>query len=149
MSVIKRSVLARIAVIAGRHEWQIIKMDRAMFVLWYTQKDTQGGNMRNRCFQIIISVFLILGILSSSIAEGKNVSVDLSSMNENELLELAEQQLEDYLFVAEETSAFLLGNALALLDPDTQEAEIQRFVEDLRRVSVLAAKKLGSENKPS
>ena len=60
-----------------------------------------------------------------------------------------EQQLEDYLFVAEETSAFLLGNALALLDPDTQETEIQRFVENLRRVSALAAKQLGSENKPN
>ena len=45
-----------------------------------------------------------------------------------------EQQLEDYLFVAEETSAYLLGNALAILDPSSQEAEIKSFVDDLRRV---------------
>lgn len=60
-----------------------------------------------------------------------------------------EQQLEDYLFVAEETSAYLLGNALALLDPSSQEAEIKSFVDDLRRVMAYAAKKLGSEQKPN
>ena len=58
-----------------------------------------------------------------------------------------EQQLEDYLFVAEETSAYLLGNALALLDPSSQEAEIKSFVADLRRVMAYAAKKLGSDQK--
>ena len=45
-----------------------------------------------------------------------------------------EQQLEDYLFVMEETSAFLLGNALALLDKNIQEEEISRFSDNLRRV---------------
>ena len=60
-----------------------------------------------------------------------------------------ENQLEDYLFVAEETSAYLLGNALALLAPDSQEAEIESFVEDLRRVIVHAQKKLGSDHLPS
>ena len=45
-----------------------------------------------------------------------------------------EQQLQDYLFVAEEVSAFFLGNALALLSPDTQEAEINTFCDNLRRV---------------
>ena len=60
-----------------------------------------------------------------------------------------EQQLEDYLFVAEETSAYLLGNALAILDPSSQEAEIKSFVDDLRRVMAYAAKKLGSEQKPN
>lgn len=60
-----------------------------------------------------------------------------------------EQQLEDYLFVAEETSAYLLGNALALLDPSSQEAEIKSFVDDLRRVMAYAAKKLGSDQKPN
>jgi hypothetical protein len=44
-----------------------------------------------------------------------------------------EQQLEDYLFVAKKTSAYLLGNALALLDPSSQEAEIESFVNDLRK----------------
>ena len=38
--------------------------------------------------------------------------------------ESMEQQMEDYLFVAEETSAYFLGNALALLDTDAREAEI-------------------------
>ena len=60
-----------------------------------------------------------------------------------------EQQLEDYLFVAEETSAYLLGNALALLDPSSQETEIKSFVDDLRRVMAYAAKKLGSDQKPN
>ena len=60
-----------------------------------------------------------------------------------------EQQLEDYLTVAEETSVYLLGNAIALLSPDSQEAEIERFVDKLRQVSAYAAKKLGSENRPS
>ena len=60
-----------------------------------------------------------------------------------------ENQMEDYLFVAEETSAYLLGNALALLDPSSQEAEIKSFVDDLRRVMVYATKKLGSDQKPN
>ena len=60
-----------------------------------------------------------------------------------------EQQMEDYLFVAEETSAFLLGNALALLDADSQEAEINSFVNDLRRVISYAQKKADMNNKPS
>ena len=60
-----------------------------------------------------------------------------------------EQQMEDYLFVAEETSAYLLGNALALLDPDSQEAEIQTFTENLRRVAAYAQKKLGSDPLPN
>lgn len=60
-----------------------------------------------------------------------------------------EQQLEDYLFVAEETSAYLLGNALALLEPEAQETEIKSFVEDLRRVISYAQKKLGSDQLPN
>ena len=60
-----------------------------------------------------------------------------------------ENQMEDYLFVAEETSAYLLGNALALLDPSSQEAEIKSFVNDLHRVMAYAAKKLGSDQKPN
>ena len=57
-----------------------------------------------------------------------------------------EQQLEDYLFVAEETSAYLLGNALALLDPDSQEGEIRTFVENLRRVVAYVEKKIGNND---
>ena len=59
------------------------------------------------------------------------------------------QQLEDWLFIAEESSAFLLGNVIALLDADSQEAEIKSFVDDLRRVMAYAAKKLGSDQKPN
>ncbi len=58
-----------------------------------------------------------------------------------------ENQMEDYLFVAEETSAYLLGNAFALLDPSTQEAEIKTFVGNLRRVIDYAQKKMGSDQK--
>ena len=60
-----------------------------------------------------------------------------------------EQQLEDYLFVAEETSAYLLGNALALLDPDSQEEEIRTFVAHLRRVMDYAQKKMDGGQLPN
>ena len=60
-----------------------------------------------------------------------------------------EQQLEDYLFLTEETSAYLLGNAMALLDPESREAEIRSFVENLRRVISYAEKKLGGGLPPS
>ncbi len=60
-----------------------------------------------------------------------------------------EQQLEDYLFVAQETSAFLLGNALALLDAESQEQEIRSFVENLRTVIAAAIAQTGGGNKPS
>ncbi len=58
-----------------------------------------------------------------------------------------EAQLEDYLFVAEETSAYFLGNALALLEPNSQEAEIQTFVQNLRRVIGHAQKKVESNRR--
>ena len=42
-----------------------------------------------------------------------------------------EQQLEDYLFVAEETSAYLLGNAYALLDPvDPSSEQVREGYQD-------------------
>lgn len=63
--------------------------------------------------------------------------------------ESMEQQMEDYLFVTEETSAFFLGNALALLDTDAQEAEIKTFTDNLRRVIKYAQQKAGGEIPPS
>ena len=60
-----------------------------------------------------------------------------------------ENQLEDYLFVAEEMSAYFLGNALALLDPDSQEAEIKTFIDNLRLVTQYAQKKMDSGSLPS
>lgn len=60
-----------------------------------------------------------------------------------------EQQLEDYLFVAEETAAYFFGNALALLDPDTQEREIRTFTDNLRKVVRYAQQKAGTEFPPS
>ena len=59
------------------------------------------------------------------------------------------QQLEDYLFITEETSAYFLGNALALLDADTQEAEIRTFADNLRRVIKYAQQKAGGNSKPN
>ena len=59
------------------------------------------------------------------------------------------QQLEDWLFVAEETSAFLLGNVVGLLDADSQEVEIKTFEGNLRRVINLVASKQESGLKPS
>ena len=60
-----------------------------------------------------------------------------------------EQQMEDYLFITEETSAYFLGNALALLDDDSQEAEIKTFTDNLRRVIKYARQKAGSDIRPS
>ncbi len=56
-----------------------------------------------------------------------------------------EQQLQDYLFVAEETSAFFLGNALALLTPESQEREIELFSQSLRRVIAHVGQKLNQK----
>ena len=56
-----------------------------------------------------------------------------------------EQQMEDYLFITEEISAWFLGNALALLDADSQEAEIKTFTDNLRRVIRYAQQKGGSD----
>lgn len=53
----------------------------------------------------------------------------------------ADQQLEDYLFITEEASAFFLGNAFALLDTNTQEEEIKTFTDNLRRVIKYAHEK--------
>lgn len=63
--------------------------------------------------------------------------------------ESMENQMEDYLFVTEETSTFFLGNALALLDADTQEAEIKTFIKNLRRVISFAQQKAGNDMQPS
>lgn len=60
-----------------------------------------------------------------------------------------EQQIEDYLFVTVETSAYFLGNALALLDADSQEKEIRTFAENLRRVIKYAQQKAGNDIQPS
>ena len=60
-----------------------------------------------------------------------------------------ENQMEDYLFVAKETSTFLFGNALALLTPESQEQEIESFVDGLRRVIAVAQKKAGIDPRPN
>jgi len=60
-----------------------------------------------------------------------------------------EQQLRDYLFIAEETAAYILGNALALLNADSQDKEIQTFNENLHRVVKFAQQNAGSNIKPS
>lgn len=60
-----------------------------------------------------------------------------------------EKQLEDYLFVAEETSVYLLGNALALLDADTREEEIKTFLTNLKKVIKYAQEKAGNDILPS
>ena len=60
-----------------------------------------------------------------------------------------ERQLEDYLFVAEETAVYLLGNALALLDADTQEEEIKTFMDNLRKVIKYAQEKARNDTLPS
>ena len=43
-------------------------------------------------------------------------------------------QLEDWLYVAEESCAYMLGNAVAMLDPEVRDAEITGFEKYLRQV---------------
>ena len=59
------------------------------------------------------------------------------------------QQMEDYLFVAEESTGYVLGNALALVDSDSVELEISTFENNLRRIVAAAQKKAGGEIPPS
>ena len=60
-----------------------------------------------------------------------------------------EQQMEDYLLVAEETATYFLGNALALLSPDSQEKEIERVVANIRRVIRHAQQEAGIRDLPN
>lgn len=60
--------------------------------------------------------------------------------------ETMDDQLEDWLFVAEETAAYQLGNVLAMLEPASREEEIQTFIGNLRKViSTVEAKQAGDE----
>ena len=43
-------------------------------------------------------------------------------------------QLEDWLYVAEESCAYMLGNAVAMLDPEVRDTEITGFEKYLRQV---------------
>ena len=60
-----------------------------------------------------------------------------------------EQQLRDYLFIAEESASFILGSALALLDASSQEKEIRTFTESLRRAIRFMQPKAGEKISPS
>ena len=55
----------------------------------------------------------------------------------------------DYLFVAEESTGYVLGNALALVDSESVELEISTFENNLRRIVAAAQKKAGGEIPPS
>ena len=57
-----------------------------------------------------------------------------------------EQQMEDHLIVAEEVSAYLLGNMLAMLTKESQEDEIKLFEQNLRRVIAHQTKKAGERS---
>ena len=59
--------------------------------------------------------------------------------------ETMNDQLEDWLYLAEESSAYLLGNAVAMLEPECQEAEIKGFETYLRQVISYAGKKQAEE----
>ena len=59
------------------------------------------------------------------------------------------QQMEDYLFVAEESTGYVLGNALALVDAESMELEISTFENNLRRIVAVAQKKANGGQMPS
>ena len=47
------------------------------------------------------------------------------------------------------STGYVLGNALALVDPESMELEIQTFENNLRRIVAAAQKKAGGEIPPS
>lgn len=57
-------------------------------------------------------------------------------------------QLEDWLYVAQESTAYILGNALAVLEPEAAEEEIRLAADRLRMVSEYVRKKSGGESTP-
>ena len=57
-------------------------------------------------------------------------------------------QLEDWLFLAEETSAYILGNAVAMLAPEYRDPEIRGFEKYLRKVISYAVKKQAGGDTP-
>ena len=57
-------------------------------------------------------------------------------------------QLEDWLYVTQEATAYLLGNALAVLMPESAEEQIQEAADRLRTVSTYVRKKRGGESTP-
>ena len=59
-----------------------------------------------------------------------------------EIYDEASDKFTNYC-ASEEVSTFFLGNALALLEPASQEAEIKKFADDLRRIISFAQKKMG------
>ena len=52
-----------------------------------------------------------------------------------------DEQLEDWLFSSEEISAYILGNAVAMLAPEYRDPEIRGFEKYLRKVISYAEKK--------
>ena len=44
------------------------------------------------------------------------------------------EQLQDYLLLVGEVSAYLLGNAYALLTPESQDQALKAFTENVKRV---------------
>ena len=67
----------------------------------------------------------------------RHSKIEYGSVPENTM----EQQMEDYLFVAEEATGYVLGNALALVDPESMETEISTYENNLRRIVAAARKK--------
>lgn len=59
--------------------------------------------------------------------------------------ESARDQLEDYLLIVNEVSAYLVGNAFALLMPESQEDAIQTFNDNVRRIIAVQMKKAGGD----
>ena len=59
--------------------------------------------------------------------------------------ESAQDQMEDYLFIVNEVSAYLLGNAYALLMPEFQEEAIRTFNDNVKRIIRIQMKKAGGD----
>ena len=62
--------------------------------------------------------------------------------------ETMNQQLEDWLFVAEETSGYMLGNVIALLAEDSREDAIREFEQNLRRIIAYVVQKQKGQGTP-
>ena len=59
-----------------------------------------------------------------------------------------EQQLEDYHIIAEEVAAFLMGNAMAMIDESSWDEDLQALTRHVRQVAAYAVSKQSADLAP-
>ena len=86
-------------------------------------------------------------LITGSVAAASAVALSYLIWSNRQISHNLEQSQKNMsLYLAEESSAYLLGNAVAMLEPKCQEAEIKGFEAYLRQVISYAAKKQAGGN---